>query len=283
VYDVSFWARSDALRMMHVIAQLSESPWSELGLSMDVLVDTYWQEYRYSFRANATTAATAFALHFGYTPGTTWVDDISISERPPDVMRRDFEGGVVLLNASDSPQTIALEPGLRRFTGTQAARYQIISDDDGSAMEFNGDWQVVVLDGAGNAAGFANDWGAGAHVGTGEVIWDLNIPEADVYSLAVWLPAAPDAANWNEDARYEIISDGAVVLTSALDQRAAGDTFEPLGTVSLAPGAFVRLLCTDAPCVADALYAESEARYHDGSPVSSITLAPLDGILLGRD
>jgi hypothetical protein len=38
----------------------------------------------------------------------------------------------------------------------------------------------------------------------------------------------------------------------------------------------------DAPCIADALYLRSRARYNDGSPANLVALAPTDGILLER-
>ena len=54
--------------------------------------------------------------------------------------------------------------------------------------------------------------------------------------------------------------------------------------VALSPAddAFVRLTCTGAPCAADALHLRSRARYNDGAPAASVTLAPLDGIVLAR-
>ena len=47
--------------------------------------------------------------------------------------------------------------------------------------------------------------------------------------------------------------------------------------------AIVRLTCSGAPCVADALHIRSKARYNDGSPVESITLWPMDGIIFRWD
>lgn len=65
----------------------------------------------------------------GYS-GVPWFDEYDVPlgraiSSPPrypwqhGVWRRDFAGGVALVNPSDSPVTVTLEPGLRRFSGKQ--------------------------------------------------------------------------------------------------------------------------------------------------------------------
>jgi hypothetical protein len=75
-----------------------------------------------------------------------------------------------------------------------------------------------------------------------------------------------------------------VVASTTLSQTTGGDEWHLIGAVLLSPSdnAYVRLTCQGAPCVADALYLRSRARYNDGSPAEIVTLQPLDGIVLQR-
>ena len=54
--------------------------------------------------------------------------------------------------------------------------------------------------------------------------------------------------------------------------------------MGMAQGApFVRIVCSgDQPCVVDALHLRSRSRYNNGEPAASVTLQPLDGIVLRR-
>jgi hypothetical protein len=74
------------------------------------------------------------------------------------------------------------------------------------------------------------------------------------------------------------------VASAALNQTTGGDEWHLIGAVSLSPPAhaYVRLRCQGAPCMADALYLQSRARYNDGSLAMTVTLQPLDGIVLQR-
>jgi hypothetical protein len=208
---------------------------------------------------------------------------------PPEVYAREYTNGRVLLNGSPDTQTISVGAGYARIAGSQAPRDQRILDDDDDAFTATGDWVVRKMDsGEWKAAGpFYHDWGDDLHKlngASGEARWTLPITRADTYEVRVWYPAAPQANTWNANAVYEIVANGQVIANAALDQRGGGDEWHSIANVALAPGdnAFVRLTCSGAPCVADAVYLESAARYNDGSAVSEITLAPLDGIILRR-
>jgi hypothetical protein len=73
-------------------------------------------------------------------------------------------------------------------------------------------------------------------------------------------------------------------MSATVNQKAGGDEWHLIGAVSLSPAdnAYVRLKCAGSPCVADALYFRSRARYNDGSLATTVTLQPLDGIVLQR-
>jgi len=82
---------------------------------------------------------------------------------------------------------------------------------------------------------------------------------------------------------FQVIADGMVVAETTVDQRTDGDQWHLVGRMTLDPtdGAYVQLICSGSdPCIADALHLRSQARYNDGSLATTITLAPMDGILL---
>jgi hypothetical protein len=286
VYDVRFWARADRLRMITVNTQKDAPDWRGYGLWVDQALTTEWREYRLSFMAPENASDARLGFNLGVAPGTVWIDNVRITPSAGDVLRRDFENGVALLNATTQPQTIQVGPGFRRLTGAQAPRYQYIVDDIDSGFTTQGNWQPVQLDsGEWKAVGpYYHDWGIGAHLGTGTAQWNLNIPAADTYSLSVWWPAAPEAGSWSSAARFEVLSaQGAVVASASFDQRTGGDEWHSIGSVGLEPGATVRLVCEGSgPCLADAFHLQSQARYNDGSLAEVVTLAPMDGIVLAR-
>jgi hypothetical protein len=222
--------------------------------------------------------------------GTVWLDDVRLTLHPPDVYQREYTNGLVLLNGTKSAQTVPLGYGYRRLVGQQAPHFETLLDDSGSDFSTpTGTWITATLDsGEWKASGpFYHDWGQGVHKlnsAQGEVRWSLPISTTDVYTITVWWPAAPEASTWNQNVIYEVVANGQVVTSTTLSQTAGGDEWHLIGAVSLSPSAnaYVRLRCQGAPCIADALYLRSRARYNDGSLAPTVTLQPLDGIVLQR-
>lgn len=290
VYDLSFWAKSDAPRPITLSAQKGSPDWRNYGLWRHVTLDTEWREYTVSFQANETVSDSRIQFMVGQVTGTVWLDDVRLTKHPPDVYRREFTHGLVLLNATREPRTITVGPGYQRLVGSQAPLYEAILDDEGAHFSTTGDWIQTSYDsGEWQASGpYYHDWGAGCHEheGTaGEARWELPIVATDTYTITAWWPAAPESNSWNPNAVYEVVADGQVVASTTLDQRSGGDQWHLVAVVPLAPedGAYVRLRCQgEAPCIADALHLRSQARYNDGSPAEQITLSPMDGIVLQR-
>jgi hypothetical protein len=284
-YNFSFWAKSDAPRTLYVSSQKGSPDWRNYGLWREIPIDTVWRQYVIPFVALETVNDARAQFLVGDQTGTVWIDAVQLGERPPDVLRREFTNGLVLLNATTASQTVEVGPGWQRLTGTEAALYQYRVDNDGAGFSADGVWTAVTYDsGEWKAAGpFYHDWGATCLQGTGAATWDLMIPAADVYTIEAWWPAAPTASDWSANAVFEIVSGGQVIASATFDQRSGGDEWHLVGQVALEPGAQVRLVCAgDAPCIADALHVRSQARFNDGSPAASVTLQPMDGIILQR-
>jgi hypothetical protein len=287
-YNLTFWVRADVERSIVVLAQKGAPDWDLYGLWAEVPVTPVWQQVTVPFTANTTASDASIQLLLGTATGSVWLDGIQLAERPPDVYRRDFTHGAVLLNGTDDVQTVPLEAGFSRIYGDQAPRHQVIVDDGDPGFATSGSWTETSFDsGEWQASGpFYHDWGDSCRVGSGaasEASWPIEVPFADTYTIAAWWPAAPEATGWSASARYRLVVDGAVVASATFDQRTGGDRFHTVTQAALDPATTVevRLSCLDgADCVADALHVISAARYNDGAAVSSVELAPLDGIVL---
>jgi hypothetical protein len=289
-YDFTFTARSDAPRTITVSAQKGNPDWRGYGLWEQVAVGTGWDRYLVSFIASETVSDARLQFFLGSTAGVVWIDDVSLMEHPPDIFRRDFGNGVVLLNASRQPRTVFVGAGLSRIKGDQAPRHQYIIDDTGPAFSFTGAWREAFYDsGQWKAAGpFFHNWGAGCHQldGTdGQARWDLSLPEDDLYTIEAWWPAAPGSTAWSTRVVYEVAAGGAVLASATLDQSGGGDQWHTIASVPLAASGAPEVRIRNegiGSAIADALHVRSAARYNDGSRAVDVKLAPMDGIILRR-
>lgn len=292
-YQVDFWAKSDVYFPLRLVVQAGKPTYSNYGLTKTITIAPGWNHYTVSFLANATASDGRLEFQFASLAGNVWVDNVQFTQAPTRLYRRDFQNGVVLLNGTNSPQTLNLEPGLSRFSGSQAPRYQYIVDDSDSAFTATGTWVTHTFDtGWRKAAGpYYHAWNMTLHeldTAGGAAQWNLGIPADGQYTIQVWLPAAPTANTWTNQAVYQITQGGSVVATVPIDQTVAaqGDQWVNLGTFTLNAAQNPILQLTNggsAPLIADAVYVFSAVdRYNDGAPVSQVIIPPMDGILLQR-
>ncbi len=287
-YDLTFWAKSNTRRQITLSAEKGSPPWDNYGLRWQkVTIDTEWRPYTVTFKANATVNDSRIQFMVGEVTGTVWLDDVRLVEHPPDVYRREFTNGLVVLNATRETRTIRIGPGYRRLVGDQAPLDETILDDADPVFSTTGTWTACRYDsGLWKVNGpFYHDWGSGCHQGVGEARWSLPITASDIYTITTWWPAAPESVNWNANATYQVIAQGGVVAETRLDQRTGGDEWHLIAVVPLGPGdqPYVRLICQgSAPCLADALHLRSRARYNHGAIAEQVTLQPMDGIVLQR-
>ena len=297
-YQLQFWARAST--PVSIVADIQGGPpdYPNYGLYTWVNLTSTWQLYILTFQAPTTANDGTVQFNVGPATATIWIDAVQLRATPADVYRRDFTQGAVLLNGTNSPQTIATGPGFRRFSGTQAPRYQYIVDDSSAAFSSTGAWHSATYNsGGGTASGetvngpFYHAWGMACHeldAGPGSAVWNLGITQDGSYMLQVWLPAAPAASTWTKNAVYEVLAGGHVIFSASLDQSsaAAGDQWHPIATGLPLTAASAPVLRVSnggsGPLIADAVYVYSAARYNDGSAAASVTLPPMDGILLQR-
>ncbi|MEO1644508.1 MAG: carbohydrate binding domain-containing protein, partial [Chloroflexota bacterium] len=285
-YQLSFRARANQARTMTISSNLGQPDWRNLGLHQIVQLTTDWQSYDLRFTANEITSQARLQFLLGASTGTVWIDDLTLTTATPDILMREFENGLVLLNATPFEQTLNIGTGYQRLIGTQASLAEYIIDDTPDVFTTIGDWSPTVFDTDLWIATppYYHDWGVGSHLGErGSAQWDLNIPFADTYTVTAWLPATPAALSWHPNAQYQIISGGEVVAVVSLDQRTSDDTWHFLAEVALESDAMIQLIChSDIPCLADAFHIRSDQRYNNGEITSQVTLQPMDGIILQR-
>ena len=126
--------------MITLVAQKDSPEWDYYGLWQSVELTINWQPYTVTFQSPATTTDASIQFMLGEFTGTVWIDRVQLKEHPPNVLRRDFSNGTVILNATHQEQTIQLEPEYRRISGKQAPLFESILDDDDSLFSTTGDW-----------------------------------------------------------------------------------------------------------------------------------------------
>ncbi len=290
-YIVRFRAKADKPRYLVVSLQRRAGEWEGLGLWTRLPLDSDWTDYELPFNATGTRSDGGLQFLLGEEKGAVYIDAVSMEHQAPNLYRRDFERGVVLLNGTKEPKTVKLEAGLSRFMGNQAPLRQYILDDGSAEPLFTGYWKTAryetyewQVDGP-----FHNAWDGSCHEtdqADAAVEYRLNIPQDGVYTISAWLCDAPNRDKRALSATYEIHARGELVAKAKLDQRVGADAWNKLVTVKLAArdAPVLRLSGAESGLLyADALLVESEARYNDGSPCKEVTLDPYDGIILRRD
>jgi hypothetical protein len=289
-YQLSFMARASASRTIAVNAQKATADWRNYGLSQTLSVTTNWQSYSVAFTANETVSDARIQFFLGAVAGTVWLDAVQLQVAPPGVYRRDFNNGIVYLNATADSVEVSPGSGFRRLSGSQAPRVEYLLDDTSTNFSVTGAWTNLAYDsGQWKAVGpYYHSWAGTLHErqgSAGVASWRLSVPTNDAYTISAWWPAGPRSSNWSAAATYQVLADGVVLAGTNLDQSTNGDQWHDLATVELSAGSQVSVCVSAAAgaCVADALHVRSRARYNDGQPAATVRLQPMDGIILQRD
>lgn len=118
-YTLSFWAKADRGREATAFLQQNRSPWDMYLWFGPVSLTTTWRFYEVA--GVATGADPEAILHFGLgeVTGTVWLDGVRLQEGNRNVWRRDYVGGLALVNATSTTQTVPLVGMFRKISGTQ--------------------------------------------------------------------------------------------------------------------------------------------------------------------
>lgn len=118
-YTLSFWAKADRTRAVrpYIYREIS-SPDTAIDFR-DVALTTTWQHFEVPAIATKGDANGGLIIALAQSSGSVWFDDMSLQRGSSDVWRRDFQGGVSLVNASTSSVTVPLGEVLQKIKGTQ--------------------------------------------------------------------------------------------------------------------------------------------------------------------
>ncbi len=119
-YTLSFWAKADQNRPISAWVQQMQDPWGNylyFGEALDLTAD--WQQYELSATASGSDALAGFIVGLGQTTGSVWLDDVQLRQGSREVWRRDYVGGAVLINATNTVKAIDLGGEFQKINGTQ--------------------------------------------------------------------------------------------------------------------------------------------------------------------
>ena len=306
-YELSFYAKASASTPVGLNLRKNGDDWHNEGLDNPVSLTTAWAQYTLTFVAQSDGAPSRLSWFMGHAPtgSSVWINAPTLIgvAIPTPVYYRTFDCGVVVLNGDTLPHTVELSNvsalPLHRLTGQQAPMWQYFIDDaDETAFSIlTGSWDVRNYDSGSHcdttpsqeevrpANGYYHHWERGAQrsPSPASAAFDLLIPAAGLYNISMWWPAAvPARAGWARALRVSI--SGGIETTVDLTSQGGDLFFAVAANAQLAPGATLTVACAsgDGDCIADAVLVESAARWNDGSATASVTLQPMDAIVLRR-
>jgi hypothetical protein len=118
-YTLTFTARADGERALYTWAQMSRDPWTTWIEFPELALTDEWQTFSISGLAGGSDDSAQLIFGVGQQTGTVWLKDVTLTRGGLAVWRRDFEGGVVLLNSTGLAQTIDLGGEYVKIDGTQ--------------------------------------------------------------------------------------------------------------------------------------------------------------------
>ena len=187
---------------------------------------------------------------------------------------REFAGGVALLNPGRQPITVALKRPLKRLTDDAAPRHIVEVDDGAAGFMAEGAWE--------SRDGEDHYCGPGFRVSPkpgSTARWTFVAPSTDQYTIFAAIPGGKQLT----DAAAYALAGSEAKPTMTLDQRKRDGGWVKLFEAALKEGQRYEVILRSGGTgltAADAIRAESAARFNDGSPVERVTLAPLDGVVL---
>ena len=112
-YSATFWARSDRVRSITVVAaKLTSGEYTSRSLN----IGPTWKQYQVAL-VTPSSGTSKLAFYVGGEAGDVWFDDCHFQAGSTTIFRRDFQNGAVLVNPSNAPLMVQMERSFRKITG----------------------------------------------------------------------------------------------------------------------------------------------------------------------
>ncbi len=204
--------------------------------------------------------------------GTLRLTSLRISLANARYWARRFDNGLAMVNASAMPMQVNLDHPMLRLKDDEAPGYVVEVDDTDAGFAADGAWQSMGGPGHYYGAGFRQAAKPGS-----TARWTFTAPAADTYTLFACVPGGKTLTG---AAEYTV---GGMQAALTINQRTGDGGWVKLFDVRLKAGQKCEVVLRSAgvgATAADAIRAESGARFNDGARVESVALAPMDGIIL---
>ncbi len=119
-YKLSFWAKAEVPQSIYPYAQQQADPNGGRIWFGKVTLSSEWQQYLISAKADASESETMLTFRMGESTGNIWLDDVKLQTGSDHIWQRDYEGGIVLVNATTDSHTVPLGATFQKIRGTQA-------------------------------------------------------------------------------------------------------------------------------------------------------------------
>jgi hypothetical protein len=135
-YTLSFWAKASREQNMLVQIYSEQCPNTRCTQDRTVHIGTEWTKHEMTFLSSGTSLAPGINLYV-MSPGTVWIDDVSLRDGDTSLYRRDFDRGIVVVNYTTEPQTVDLggtfyhldAPGWPLYDGAAVTQETILPSD----------------------------------------------------------------------------------------------------------------------------------------------------------
>ena len=121
-YTLSFLAKASLDSSLSSWVAEAGEPWENYMDFSRVNLTTVWHQYELTAIATGSDDLAKLQFGLGEQSGSVWLDDILLQEGNEDLWRRDYEKGIVLVNATAVSKIIDLNGEFRKIKGKQVPK-----------------------------------------------------------------------------------------------------------------------------------------------------------------
>jgi hypothetical protein len=118
-YTLSFYARAKENRIISVWAEQDSEPWENRLNFGDFFLTKEWQKFELPAASETNDQQLRLVFGLGRDSGSVWLDEIALKEGNIDLWQRDYEHGIVIVNATGKTATIQLDNTYIKINGSQ--------------------------------------------------------------------------------------------------------------------------------------------------------------------